>query len=125
MSNVASADDGVVRVRVADHERLLANMLAEAESRVSAAEAETSCARDEADALRAERDRALARESESARTYETWRDALVETAADARAAEASRWRDAMDARTTSSSRRDATQTPPPPPPSDERPATPT
>ena len=98
MSNVASADDGVVRVRVADYERLLANMLAEAESRVSAAEEETSCARDDADALRAELDRALARESESARAYETWRDALVETAADELAAEASRWRDAMDAR---------------------------
>ena len=109
MSNVASADDGVVRVRVADYERLLANMLAEAESRVSAAEAETSCARDEADALRAELDRALARESESARTYETWRDALVETAADELAAEASRWRDAMDARDdiVESTRRDA------------------
>ena len=98
MSKLASADDGVVRVRVADYERLLANMLAEAESRVSAAEAEASSARDEADALRAELDRALARESESARAYETWRDALVETAADELAAEASRWRDAVDAR---------------------------
>ena len=88
----ALASEGVVRVRVEDYEKLLASMLDEAEARVAAATEEARAAKEESASLRARLDEAEAREAESLARFQSWRDALVDTAADELAAESASWR---------------------------------
>ena len=88
----ALASEGVVRVRVEDYEKLLASMHDEAEARVAAATEEARAAKEESASLRARLDEAEAREAESLARFQSWRDALVDTAADELAAESASWR---------------------------------